>query len=80
MELERAYTEFENAMDEVMGICKAQLAELMFDGDMDERAIALLRASFKLIDASKNLMRTQSETLDKMDEKLDRLNRRAELA
>ena len=78
--MERTYKEFEEAMNEVMSVCKAQLADLMFDGDMDEQAIAMLRAGFKLIDASKNLMKKQAETMDEMNEKLDKLLDRRDLA
>lgn len=71
--MKEAMNTFENAVNELMDMCKSELGKIMFDEDMDERALRLLRMSFNLVDASMNVMKAQSDMMIEMNNKLDTL-------
>lgn len=78
--MKEAMNNFEGAVNELMDICKAELGRAIVDEEMDEKMIKMLQLSFRLVDASMNLVKEQSETLIEMNEKLDTLILRRGLA
>ena len=71
--MKNAMEKFENAVNELMSLCKSKLGEIMFDEYMDDESLRMLRMCFNLTDASMNLMKEQNNMLIEMNEKLDRL-------
>jgi hypothetical protein len=64
----------ENAMNELMDICKSEIGRMMFDADeVDERGLLALRSCFKLVSASMSLMKEQTDMMVEMNKKLDKL-------
>lgn len=78
--MKEAMNNFAGAVEELMDICKAEIGRAIVEDEMDEKMIKMMQLSFKLVDASMNLMKEQSETLIEMNEKLDTLILRRDLA
>lgn len=71
--MKEAMEKFENAVNELMDMSKRELGQIVFEEDMDDRAISVLRMSFNLVDASMELMQAQTKLMIEMNEKLDKL-------
>lgn len=69
--MKEAMNKFDKAVNGLMDIFKGEFGRLMFDEDVDERAIGLVRSSFELLDAAMELTRKQADMLIEMDKKLD---------
>lgn len=66
--------ELKKDMGDMMDKCKAMLGKEMLDADsVEPEVIELTRKLFKVCDLSMTLMEQQAETIEKMDEKLDKL-------
>lgn len=68
-----AMKKFEDAVNEVMDLCKGELGKMMFDEDIDDTSLRAMRMCFNLIDASMNLLKEQTKMMNEMNEKLDKL-------
>lgn len=76
MELTKTATEFKELVKKTMNVCKSKIGELAFDSDMDESDIEMfgfMKDVFKLCDVSVKLVVEQSEAIDAINEKLDKL-------
>ena len=71
--MKEAMEKFENAVNELMDMSKRELGQIVFEEDMDDRAISVLLMSFNLVDASMELMQAQTKLMLEMNEKLDKL-------
>lgn len=71
--MKEAMVNFEKTVNELMENCKAAMGSLVFETDMDDRALNVLKLSFKLVDASMEVMKAQSEMMIEMNNKLDTL-------
>jgi hypothetical protein len=71
--MKEAMKNYEDAVNDVMNACKGVLGEFVLEEDMDERALDMLKKSFKLVTASMELMKAQNEMLIQANEKLDKL-------
>ena len=78
--MKEAMNNFEGAVNELMDICKTELGRSIVDDEMDEKTIKVLQLSFKLVNASMKLVEEQADLLIEMNEKLDTLLRRRDLA
>ena len=66
--------ELKKSMEDTMNVCKKKLCEEVLDDDcIDAETIELMRGMFKMCDLAMDLMVQQAETIEKMDEKLDKL-------
>lgn len=66
--------ELKKNMEDMMDVCKKKLGgELLDDDYVDAEAIEFMRSMFKMCDVAMELMVQQAETLDAMNEKLDKL-------
>lgn len=66
--------ELKKSMGDVMSVCKQKLGEEMFDADcIDTELIDLMRGLFKMCDLAMDLTVQQAETIEAMNEKLDKL-------
>lgn len=78
MELMQTVKEFTETTDKVMEKCKKKLGETMFDEfcDADEEdieMIGLMADMFHLCDVSLKLVSKQAETIQEINEKMDKL-------
>jgi hypothetical protein len=72
--MKEAMKKFEEAMDEMMSLCKRAVGEVMFDcNEVDPDGLRAMQAAFKLADASAKLMKEQNNLLIEMNDKLDAL-------
>lgn len=78
--MKEAMNNFEGAVNELMDICKTELGRAIVDDEMDERTIKMLQLSFKLFNASMKLLEEQTDLLIEMNEKMDTLLKRRDLA
>lgn len=77
MELTKTATEFKELVKKTMNVCKSKIGELAFDSDMDEsdniEMFGFMKDVFKLCDVSVKLVVEQSEAIDAINKKLDKL-------
>lgn len=71
--MKEAMKNYEAAVNDVMDVCKGVLSEFVFDDNMDERAVDMLKKCFKLVNAAMDLTKAQTEMMIEMNEKLDKL-------
>ena len=66
--------ELKKSMEDMMNVCKRKLGEEMFDTDcVDVDCIELMRSMFKMCDLAMDLTVQQAETIEAMNEKVDKL-------
>jgi hypothetical protein len=66
--------ELKKDMDEMMDEFKAKLGAEVFDNEfIDPELIKMMQKMFHMYDLSMKLMEQQADTIERMDEKLDKL-------
>ena len=75
MAMTNTVRELKNTMEDMMDVCKRKLGEEVFEDDefYDAESIEMMRSMFKMCDLAMDLMVQQAETIERMDEKLDKL-------
>lgn len=74
MKMTDTVRELKKDMNNMMDLCKRKLGAEVFDGDaVDPEVIEMMRSLFHMCDLSMKLVEQQAETIERMDDKLDKL-------
>ena len=65
--------ELKKGMDDMMIVCKRKFGEMVFDGDVDTELVEFMRGMFNMCDLSMKLVEEQAQTIEAMNDKLDKL-------
>lgn len=78
MAMTNTVRELKKNMEDMLNVCKRKIGEEMFDADcIDVEAFELMQGMFKMCDLSMKLMEEQAETIDEINNKLDKLLERS---
>ena len=78
MELKKTVIEFEKSVDTTMEKCKAKLGEMIFEDEFDIDTVEFIKDVFQLCDVSMRLVKEQANSIQEINEKLDKLLERSE--
>jgi hypothetical protein len=75
MAMNETVREMTDCVDKIMDVFKRKFGELVFDDyeEVDTDTLELMRNTLRLSEVSLKLVREQTETLEKIDRKLDML-------
>ena len=65
--------ELRTSVDGMMDVCKRKLGEEMFDDSIDIELVECMRGMFKMCDLAMQFVEEQAETINDMNDKLDKL-------
>lgn len=73
MELKITANEYAKGVNEMTDKFKKKFGELVFDSDVDAEILDFIKSMFGMIDVSTRLVVQQAETIQEINEKLDKL-------
>ena len=73
MDLRKTANEYVEGIEKMNELFKKKFGELVFDDDIDTDVLDLIKSMFGMIDVSTRLVRDQANTIQDINEKLDKL-------
>lgn len=73
MELNITAREYADSINEMTGLLKKKIGEMVIDDEIDTEVLDLLKGAFSMIDVSTRLVRDQACMIQEINDKLDKL-------